>query len=286
MYRRHYLQQSLATLAAILQLKPIDALALTQNRTFNIGVLPHISTRAMAIQYEPLRMYLSQETNVLSTVSTAPDWKSFYKNTKAGHYDLVIAAAHVARLMQTELGLTPIASYHPLIKGVFIAAKSKKMTSPKSASNGLIATANPASIIDFESERWLANTHQMKRGEDYQCVHVRGGDSVALSVVRGETAAGIMCLSDLESQPEVIKGQIDVVSMFAEVPNFIALTGQVIVRKDQNLLGKRLVRFSESTALGRTFEERTGFRFGRQPLEQQMKAMDVYGEKTLRLLKA
>jgi phosphonate transport system substrate-binding protein len=286
MHRRLFFTQNLLTLAAIAQLQPINAFALSQSRTFNIGVLPHISTRAMAIQYEPLRTYFSQETNVLSTVSTAPDWKSFYENTRAGQYDLVIAAAHVARLMQTELGLTPIASYYPTIKGIFIASKSKKMTSPKSARNGFIATANPASIIDFESERWLASTHQMKRGEDYQCLHVRGGDSVALSVVRDEAAAGIMCLSDLASQPEAIKDKIDVVSVFVEVPNFIALTGKVIVRKEQIWLSKNLVKFSESTALGRTFEERTGFRFGQQPLESQMKAMDIYGEKTLRLLTA
>lgn len=162
--------------------------------------------------------------------------------------------------------------------------KSNKVKSPEFAKNKLIASANPASLIDFEAEKWLANTFRMTKGEDYECNHVRGGDSVCLSVLRGESAAGIVCLSDLATQPRFVREQIEVVSVFAEVPNFIALAGQRIAKADRVALEKHLIAFSNSTTLGKAFEHNTGFTFGPHPLDQQMKAMDVYAEKTRRLL--
>lgn len=123
MRRRQIIKQCSLGLAYLAQLSPLTSHAANEAKTFNLGVLPHISSRSTAIQYEPLRNYLANDRYALATVSTAADWKSFYDNAKVGQYDLIIAAAHVARIMQTELGLMPLASYHPNISGAFIAAK-------------------------------------------------------------------------------------------------------------------------------------------------------------------
>jgi phosphonate transport system substrate-binding protein len=248
-------------------------------KTFNIGVLPHLSARTVAEQYQPLQAYLTDAMKSQVVVSTAVDWRHFYSNVKAGEYDLIITAAHIARLMQLELGLHPIASYYPNIKGVFIAAKSSRLTSPVLARNQRIAWANPAALINLQAESWLETTYQMKKDTDYQTVQVRGGDSVPLSILSGDSMAGIVCLSDLETLSDSIKNRIEVVSVFTEVPGFVVLTGREIGLEQSSSLTKQLLRFSEATTEGKTFELRTGFRIATAPHDKQMRLMDGYAAK-------
>jgi ABC-type phosphate/phosphonate transport system substrate-binding protein len=54
-----------------------------QSTPINIGVLPNVSARIIATQYEPVQNYLSSKLDRSITVSTAPDWTSFYRNAKA-----------------------------------------------------------------------------------------------------------------------------------------------------------------------------------------------------------
>jgi phosphonate transport system substrate-binding protein len=268
--RRQVLKTTAIAFASMVEMRPIAAKA----GTFSIGVLPHLSARTLAEQYQPLQAYLTDAMKSKVVVSTAVDWRHFYSNVKAGEYDLIITAAHIARLMQLELGLHPIASYHPNIKGVFIAAKSSKITSPVLAKNQRIASANPAALINLQAERWLETTYQMRKDTDYQSVQVRGADSVPISILTGDSTAGIVCLSDLEAMTDAIKKRIQVVSVFTEVPGFVVLTGREIGLEQSSSLTKQLLRFSEATTEGETFESRTGFRIAAAPHDRQMQLMD------------
>jgi phosphonate transport system substrate-binding protein len=273
--KRQAFKKTAIAFASLFEMQPLAA----QNKTFNIGVLPHLSARTLVEQYQPLQSYLTDLTKSRVVVSTAVDWPHFYANARAGQYDLIIAAAHVARLMQLDLGLHPIASYHPNIKGVFIVAKSSKMTSPALARNQRIAMANPMALINMQAEKWLQASYQMRKGRDYQCVEVRGGDSVPLSILNGDSVAGIVCQSDLQALSESVRSRIDVVSIFTEVPGFIALAGRDRGVEHRSTLARELLGFSESTAEGKSFESRTGFRLAAAPLEKQMRLMDEYAGK-------
>jgi phosphonate transport system substrate-binding protein len=280
--RRQILKTTAIAFASMVEMRPIAAKA----GTFSIGVLPHLSARTVADQYQPLQAYLTNTTKSQVIVSTAVDWRHFYSNVKAGEYDLIITAAHIARLMQLELGLHPIASYHPNIKGVFIAAKSSRITSPALVKNQRIASANPAALINLQAERWLETTYQMKKDTDYQTVQVRGGDSVPLSILSGDSTAGIVCLSDLETLSDSIKNRIEVLSVFTEVPGFVVLTGREIGLEQSSALAKQLIRFSEATTEGKTFESRTGFRIAAAPQDRQMRLMDGYAAKVRPLIES
>jgi phosphonate transport system substrate-binding protein len=138
----------------------------TLSKLLQIGVLPNVSARIIATQYEPFQGYLTQKLERNVVVSTATDWAAFYRNTRADSYDVVVAAAHVARLMQVDLGMVPIASYMPNIKGLFVMPKSASDTSVQALKGAKLILANPASILAFESELWL-DKQGLKVGSDY-----------------------------------------------------------------------------------------------------------------------
>jgi phosphonate transport system substrate-binding protein len=277
--RRQLLKQGSLAFGLVSSLQTVTA----QTRTFNIGVLPHASARTIATQYEPLQGYLGQKLDATVMVSSAPDWAAFYRNVKNEQYDLVIAAAHVARLMQIDLGLQMIASYQPKIKGLFITSSSQIAVSPLFIKGKPIALANPASLVAFEAEKWFEG-YRMKAGVDYKLLEVRGGDSVGPSILRGETAAGIISQGDFQLQPNHVKSQLHIINTFAEVPNFVVLTSKRLSEAAGLSLSKQLHSFSESEQEGKTFQERTGFKITAQINDTDMKAMDVFLDKTRRLL--
>jgi phosphonate transport system substrate-binding protein len=254
-----------------------------QSKPLHIGVLPNVSARVIATQYEPMQSFLSQKLDRSISVSTAPDWASFYRNTKNEQYDFVVAAVHVARLMQVDLGMRPIASYQPNIKGLFITTKANPEQSVKVVKGQQVSMANPASLLAFESERWF-DRQGFKVDSDYKILKVRGDDSVGLTLVRGEAAGGILSMGEFNSHPLSVREQLKIVQAFVEVPSFVVLASSRNTAELSESFAKRLGEFSEQSADGKQFEERTGFKIKAAVNEKELTAMDAFIEKTRRLM--
>jgi phosphonate transport system substrate-binding protein len=254
-----------------------------QSRPLQVGVLPNVSARILATQYEPFQSYLSQKIDRQVMVSTAPDWSSFYRNVKADQYDLVVAAIHVARLMQVDLGLRPLANYQPNVKGLFVTTKANAEKNVQGVKGSQLALANPASLIAFEAERWL-DRQGVKVEADYKILRVRGDDSVGLTLVRGESAAGILSMGEFNSHPPAIRDQLKILQVFVEVPSFVVLASPRLTQETASTFAKQLGEFSEASADGKLFEERTGFKIKGHVNDKDLQAMDVFLDKTRRLI--
>ncbi len=258
-------------------------LAQSQSKPLQVGVLPNVSARVLATQYEPLQVHLGQKIDRQVVVSTAPDWPSFYRNVKADQYDLVVAAVHVARLMQMDLGLRPLANYQPNIKGLFVTAKANADKGVQGAKDSQVAVANPASLLAFEGERWL-DRQGLKVNGDYKVLRVRGDDSVGLTLVRGESAAGILSMGEFNAHPAVVRDQLKIVQVFVEVPSFVVMASPRLTPEMAATFAKQLAEFSEASAEGKQFEERTGFKIKGSVNDKDLQAMDVFLDKTRRLI--
>jgi phosphonate transport system substrate-binding protein len=256
--------------------------ARAQAKPLQIGVLPNVSARIIATQYEPVQAYLSSKLERQISISTATDWASFYRNTKADQYDVVVAAAHVARLMQVDLGMAPVASYVPNIKGLFVMTKMTTDTSVQALRGSKLVLANPASLVAFESEQWL-DKQGLKVGSDYSVVPVRGDDSVGLTLLRGDATAGVLSMGEFNQHPAAVKEQLRIVQNFTEVPSFVVLVHPKMLPASKSDLIKQFTNFSEMPE-GKTFEARTNFRVKTQINDKELAAMDVYLEKTRRLM--
>jgi phosphonate transport system substrate-binding protein len=254
-----------------------------QSKPLNIGILPNVSARIIATQYEPMQSFLSQKLDRTIAVSTAPDWASFYRNVKSEHYDFVVAAVHVARLMQVDLGMRPIASYQPNIKGLFITTKANPDQSVKVIKGQQVSVANPASLLAFESERWF-DRQGFKLDSDYKILKVRGDDSVGLTLTRGEAVGGILSMGEFNAHPQAIRDQLKIVQIFAEVPSFVVMASPSISSELLSTFAKQLGEFSELSADGKLFEERTGFKIKGTVNDKDLTAMDAFVEKTRRLM--
>lgn len=248
-----------------------------------VGVLPNVSARVLISQYEPMQSYLTQRLDQTVTVSTAPDWREFYQRVKRGEYQVVIAAANVARLMEVDLGYKPILAYDPKIPALLIAAKGAN-TNPAALLKGKnIAMANPASLVVFEGVNWLAKLG-LESGRDFQMSVVRRDDSVGSAVVRGESAAGILSMGEFRSHPEALREQLMIVTTMAEVASFVVSVGKEMPADKVNQLRAALLTFSQNSEEGKQFFQRSGFRAISPVSERELTALDAYVEKTRKAL--
>jgi phosphonate transport system substrate-binding protein len=239
-----------------------------------IGVVPHISARSIASQYDPLRRYLSRGLKVDVDVSSAANWKDFYQKTRVNAFDVVVVPAHIARIMQLELSMKPVAAFHPKIKGILVSAKSKRIESPVQLRGQSLVTANPAALVTLEGESWLEKSYGLKKGHDYTCTAVRGNDSVGLAVLKGEGPAGIMCKQDFDVYPPPIKNQLAIVAQYAEFSNFIVLENS---RMDSGLsvaFEQQIQAFQKPAPDSASFERLTGFKIVSKPELQELEKFE------------
>lgn len=258
-------------------------LAKGQSKPLQVGVLPNVSARLLATQYEPFQAHLTQKTDRQVIVSTATDWSSFYRNVKADQYDLVVSAVHVARLMQVDLGFRPLANYQPNVKGLFVTTKANADKNVQGVKGSQVALANPASLVAFEAERWF-DRQGFKIEVDYKILKVRGDDSVGLTLVRGESAAGVLSMGEFNAHPPAIRDQLKIVQVFVEVPSFVVMASPRLTQDMTTTFAKQLADFSEASAEGKLFEERTGFKIKGSVNDKDLQAMDVFLDKTRRLI--
>jgi phosphonate transport system substrate-binding protein len=276
--RRQILQVS-AVLGAFSGLQKVWA----TGKQFQVGVMPTLSARAIATQYEPLQAYLNKKLEASVTLSTAPDVSSFYRNIQSNHYDIVISAAHIARLIQTQHGFTPVANFQPNVKCVLVTLKGAESFLKSLQKKPQIAYSDPASLLLFEAEKWL-DKQGLKAGSDFELMRVRSAENIGLSVTRGEACAGVTSMNSFLASPLSVQDKLGVTHLIAEVPAFYVMASPRISPIYPSKLIAHFANFSEKSAEGKEFENRTTFRVASTLDEKELAKMDVHLEKTKRII--
>ena len=273
-------KMALSTATLLAAVKPLTAQG---NAPLKLGVIPKVNARTLATQYEPLQSYLTKQLRLEVQLATTSDWQSFYKAAKLGGFDLIVAPAHFARMLQNEKAAIPIATFQPRIKSVFVTLRTETDSRPIMARGKSIAFANPLSLVSMAGEQWL-DQNGLRLGIDYQNTHVRGEDSVGPTVARGEAFAGVMGLNEFNAQSTALKDQLKVSAVIAELPAYMVLTAKHISESTSNLIASHIGNFSENSLEGKQFLQKAGFSISRNISVIDMKIAESYGEKIRPLL--
>lgn len=248
-----------------------------------IGVLPNISARVLMAQYQPMREFLARETRRAVQVSTAPNWTAFHQRTLATDYDLVVTAAHLARLAQIDRGYQPLLVYAPMIKGLFVGAKSRPLRQISELGGQTLVLSNPQSLVTMRGMQWLAE-QGLQRQRDFRTVSTATDDSVGAVILRGDAMAAVCSGGEFRAIPDPIKAQLQIHSTFAEVPGFVLMASPRVPAAAARTLKDQLLQFALATDEGRAFFEATGFTGMRDIPAGLMESMDSYLEPTRKVL--
>jgi phosphonate transport system substrate-binding protein len=248
-----------------------------------MGVLPNISARVLLAQYQSMREYLAREAKRPVQVSTAPNWTTFHQRTLALDYDVVVTAANLARVAQIDRGYVPLLSYAPDIKAMLAYATKRPIKGAEDLRGETLVLSNPQSLVTLRGMQWLAE-NGLQRDKDFKTTNTPTDDSVGNVVLRGDAIAAMLSGGEYRVIPEAIRSQLQVLTIFAEVPGFIILASPKLAEGDQRAIKESLLSFAGGSEEGKAFFATTGFAGIRELNARLMESIDPYVDATRRVL--
>ncbi len=247
-----------------------------------IGLLPTLSTRTLITNYHPLRIYLERALQRPVVLLTAPDFRTFHRDTTAGSFDLVVTGAHLARLAQTEHGMQPLATYRATNRATLIMAKSRPVRSPQDLRGKNLAIFDPLALVVLQAIDWLGS-QGLRADRDYRLLDTPSHNSVAHSVLSGESIMGVTAPAGMRNwTPEMREG----LQVFIELPPVPALIWIAHPRMgaEAERIKAALLRFT-GTPEGRQFMATTAYQGLREVGADELRSLDPYAREAARLLR-
>lgn len=272
----HLLARYLSLIAVVAL--PVWAAA---SELLKVGLLPTLSTRTLISNDQPLRAYLERELKRPVVLLTAADFQTFRRDTVAGAFDLALTAAHLARLAQTRHGMQPLATYRATNRAILVTTKSRPVGTPEAMRGQKVAILDPLALSVLRALEWLKG-HGLVAGRDYQVLLTPNHNSVAHSVINGESILGVTAPAGFRQLPADMRQQLQV---YAELPPVSALMWLAHPRMagQADYVKSALLRFAESPE-GRQFFATTGYIGLREVNAAELEGLDPYAKEVARLL--
>lgn len=258
--------------AVVMALLPLRLAA--QENPLVVGILPTLSPRVLIGNYQPFRLYLERSLKRPVELVTATNFTVFHQGTIAGKYDLIVTAAHLARLAQMEAGYSPLTTYQSVNRAVLLTSQASPLKSIKDLSGATVATLDRSALIVSQTVIWLQE-QGLQLSKDYRLLETSSHNSAAYSVLSGESVLAIVSPAGLKQMPADIQGGLQV---FATLPPLPALMWLANPRLESAVprLKSVLLAFSPTLAEGKEFFDKTGYMNMREITPEEMKSLDPY----------
>lgn len=251
--------------------------------TLTIGLLPNIGAEALLAQYEHMKRYLERQNPQKIRLATSADFKEFFNAAMKGDFDLAVAAPHLARVMQLDGGLVPIAMYEPRIRALLIAPSDKTLALPEDVRGKALAFANPQSLVGMYAVRWLGE-QGLQAGKDYEIKAPRGDLGVGRLMLSGEAVAGVMSNGEFRQIPKDEAARLKIVREIAQIPNFVVLAHPRLGPDYMSKIKSQLKGFIGDMDTGAAFAQATGVAAVVDANESQLRELDAHVEQTRRAM--
>lgn len=256
----------------LLTILPLRVVA--QEAPLVIGILPTLSPRVLIGNYQPFRLYLERTLKRPVELVTATNFSAFHQSTMSGKYDLVVTAAHLARLAQTEGRLLPLATYQSVNRAVLMTSLSQPLKSVNELKGKTIATLDRSALIVSQTLLWLQNQN-LQADKDFKLLETLSHNSAAYSVLSGESALAIVSPAGLKQMPGELQSGLVTFTTLPPLPALMWLANPRIENEVPRLKSV-LLAFSAQSAEGKEFFEKTGYMSMREIGHDEMKTLDPY----------
>jgi phosphonate transport system substrate-binding protein len=248
-----------------------------------IGILPYLPVRSLIVEHQPLRDFLQQGLGREVELYSAPDFKTFYANTREGKYDIVITAAHFARVAQLDQGYVPMVRYSGGARGLLVVARNSPILRFEQLRGKAITGPDRLALVSLVVVRWL-HDHGMEEDRDYTLMTSVSFNTAILTVQRGEAAAAMSAPAAMRQMPAKLRDSVRIVADTGDYTNLIYLANPRLNKDDIARIKELILQFAHDTQSGRTFLNATGFGSIIPVTAADMGRLDVYVPETRRLL--
>lgn len=250
----------------------------------SIGLFPNLSTRLLLETYQPVREFLEQHLKQPVMLYTAPDFNSFISRTQNGEYDIIVTAPHFARLAQTDAGYQPLFAYRNDITAAIVVLRDNQINDVSQLRGAKIAAPDRLAMVTLLGLK-LLQERGLEAGRDYAFQWTTTHSNVALAVLRGDAAAGIIGIMPLKQLPENISRRLQLLTATPAVPSQMLLAHHRLSPGQQQQFKAAMLQFEQSEA-GQKFFRNSGLA-GLKPIgSNDLKPLDPYAREVTRMLES
>lgn len=249
----------------------------------DIGVVPYMSARVLIASYEPMRNFLEQELGRPVRIYTANGFKPFLLHAQKGDYDLVISAAHFARILQTQNHYLPLVRYSSGGRGLVMTKLNSPLKTPQDLRGRVIAVPDQLSLASIVCMTSLRESG-LRTGKDFTLLEVPSFASAILSVQKDEAMAAVSAPGALVQMPGEMRESVRPVLDTGDYINLVFLANPHLGKKYAERLNLSLQKFGNETDAGKQFLSSTGFGTIIPATITDMNTLDRYMPETKRLL--
>lgn len=255
--------------------------ARAEPEALKVGVVPYLTTNVLITLFQPVRNYLEQRLGRPVELYTAQDVRTFVRRTLKPEFDVVITAAHHARLAQVEAGYVPLVRFTGPLHAAVAVASNSPLREPKELRGRRIAITDRSILVNIVTMKLLADMGIAEK--DLQLTPVNSQNTGLLTVARGEAEAAIIAHFTIDQIPAEQRAGIRVLYKSEVLPNVTILAKPSLGTVQQDALRQALLDFP-ATAEGQAFLQKSRFLGIQAASEDFMKQLDGYLPETRRQL--
>jgi phosphonate transport system substrate-binding protein len=221
------------------------------------GVFPNLTAMQIIETYRPLAKVIEKQLGRRVLVYSARDFSSFVARTRAGEYDIVLTAPHLAWLAQQEAGYRPLLKYAQPVRGLLVVRSDSPFHTMKALRGRTIATADPIAVVVLALQAEMA-AKGLRRGIDYRTTDSGTHTNAAMQVSLGRADAAMLGLHPYKLMPSELSRQLRVLAETPSLSSLMYLTHPRLHETEVREIRKALLGFAASPE-GQAFMQRGGY---------------------------
>lgn len=238
-----------------------------------VGIIPYLTPNVLMALFQPLRLQLEKDLQRPVELYTAPDVATFARRTLKPDFDIVVTAAHQARLAQLDGGYLPSARFTGPLHADLIVAKDSPLQRLQQLKGHRIAITDRSILVNIAMARIFAA--QGIAEQDVVYVPVNSQNTGILTVARGDADAAIIAHFTLDQSPAEQRRAVRSLFRSPALPNVTLLCSPLLAPALREQIRASLLGLPNS-AEGAAFLEKSRFQSIRAADEAFMKKLDPY----------
>jgi len=229
-----------------------SAIKSVQNtQPLTIGLLPHLSSRALLTVYGSLIKHLEQTLQRKIFVTTAHDFRTYYKRSSQGKYDLYLTAPHHAPYAEVHDKARRLSKFSRPLYAVFLVNKNSRFKTIGDLKGSVIAAPDNLAVITILGELTLIqNGLSLKKDVTikYSKTHSNAMTLVAVNAVD----AAIVGVSAFEKMNKKVTKNLRILTKTRVLPHMMFMANSEIPNKEYQKIKKAMLDFN-AKGMGKKF---------------------------------
>lgn len=245
----------------------------TSSDKLKIGVVPNVSARIIANNYQPMIEYFRAQLKREAEVSTGANFANFHQRAIQNEFDLMVTAPNLGRFAQLDGNWTPLAVFEPGVPGLLVGMSGRDNDLSKLKGKKL-ALANPQSLVALVGLDWL-KAQGYQAGIDYETLAIANDDSLGVVLKSEEAPFAMMSMGEFNSKSPEMKKLLTIVTKFVQLPGFMLMASPKLSEAETAKIKELIFSFAQSEQ-GKKFLALNSFTGIAAPTQAQFELLDQY----------